>query len=67
MIFDPDLDPMPGDFVVARNGDNEATFKKLVKDGVDWYLKPRNPSYPIKLLGDSHIIAVAREAVRKLR
>lgn len=67
VVFDPDLDPVPGDFVVAQNGDNEATFKRLVKDGSDWFLQPCNPRYPIKPLGSSRIIAVAREAVKKLR
>lgn len=67
VVFDPDLDPVPGDFVVAQNGDNEATFKRLVKDGSDWFLQPSNQRYPIKPLGDSRIIAVAREAVKKLR
>lgn len=28
VIIDPAVEPMPGDFVVAKNGENEATFKK---------------------------------------
>lgn len=67
VVCDPEISPQPGDFVIARNGDNEATFKKLVKDGSDWYLKPNNPQYPMKPLGNSKIVAVAREMVRKLR
>ena len=66
LIVEPDLDPVPGDYVIAKNGD-AATFKQLIRDGSDWYLKPINPRYPIKPLGDSHVIGVVRAAVRKLR
>jgi SOS-response transcriptional repressor LexA len=58
VIVDPDMPPKPKDFVIAVNGDNEATFKQLVKDGPDWYLKPLNNAYPIKPLGDAQIIGV---------
>ena len=27
-------------YAVAKNGDEETTFKQLIKDGADWYLKP---------------------------
>jgi SOS-response transcriptional repressor LexA len=67
LIIEPDMDFQPGDYVIAKNGDNEATFKQLVKDGADWYLKPLNPRYPIKPLGTSTIIGIAREVIQKLR
>jgi len=60
LIVDPGLKPNPNDFVIAKSGDNEATFKQLTADGNDWYLKPMNPRYPIKPLGSSRIIGVAR-------
>lgn len=67
IVVEPDLDPQPGDFVIAKNGD-EATFKQLVKDGADWYLKPLNPRYPIKPLeSPCKIIGVVREVVRRFR
>ncbi|MBM6532797.1 S24 family peptidase, partial [Klebsiella pneumoniae] len=28
IIVDPELDPVPGEFVVSKNGENESTFKK---------------------------------------
>jgi SOS-response transcriptional repressor LexA len=34
VIIDPDLAPNPGDFVVAKNGGNQATFKKYRPRGV---------------------------------
>ncbi len=67
LIIEPELDPQPGDYVVAKNGGDETTFKQLVKDGSDWYLKPLNPRYPIKPLGDSRIIGVLRAVERRYR
>jgi SOS-response transcriptional repressor LexA len=66
IIVEPEMDFQPGDFVIARTGD-EAVFKQIVKDGSDWYLKPLNPRYPIKPLGNAQIIGVVREAIRKFR
>ena len=66
LIVEPEMDFAPNDFVIVKNGD-EATFKQLIKDGLDWYLKPLNPRYPIKPLGNSKIIGVVREATRRLK
>lgn len=52
IIVDPDLVPMPGDFVVAKNGSEEATFKKYrprgyKEDGTEVFeLVPLNEDYP---------------------
>ena len=35
IIVDPDINPLPGDFVVAKNDDNEATFKKFRPRGIN--------------------------------
>ena len=67
LIIEPELEAMPGDFVVARNGDDETTFKQLVKDGADWYLKPLNERYPIKPLGSSKVIGVLRAVEKRYR
>ncbi|WP_236713925.1 LexA family transcriptional regulator [Pseudomonas sp. ICMP 10191] len=54
ILVAPDLEPRPGQFVVARLVDsNEATFKQLVKDAGDLYLRPLNPAFPVKELTDS--------------
>lgn len=66
IIIEPDMEAFPGDYIIAKNG-NEATFKQLIKDGPDYYLKPLNDRYPIKPLGQSQIIGVVREAVHKFR
>lgn len=52
IIVDCTVTPLPGDFVVARNGDHEATFKKYRPRGMDeqgrevFELVPLNPDYP---------------------
>lgn len=52
VIIDPEVGPYPGCFVVAKNGDNEATFKKyrprgINERGVDVFeLVPLNDDYP---------------------
>jgi SOS-response transcriptional repressor LexA len=67
LIVEPEMDPQPGDFVIAKNSDNGTTFKQLVKDGADWYLKPMNERYPIKPLGKSRVIGVVRAVERRFR
>ena len=52
VIIDPDVCPSPGDFVAAKNGDQEATFKKYRPRGVDaqgntvFELVPLNDDFP---------------------
>lgn len=52
VIIDPAIGPLPGDYVVAKNGDNEATFKKYRPRGINEHgnqvfeLVPLNDDYP---------------------
>lgn len=52
VIIDPSVTPIPGDMVVAKNGDDEATFKKYRPRGTDdngkdvFELVPLNDDYP---------------------
>ena len=52
IIIDPDVKPSPGDFVVAMNDENEATFKKYRPRGVNEHgqsvieLVPLNEDFP---------------------
>ncbi|MER2529850.1 MAG: S24 family peptidase [Candidatus Competibacter denitrificans] len=46
IVVDPEMPAEPMDLVVAMNGDGEATFKRLTKEGSTWYLMPLNPRYP---------------------
>jgi SOS-response transcriptional repressor LexA len=67
LIVEPEMDPQPGDYVIAKNSDNGTTFKQLVKDGSDWYLKPVNDRYPIKALGKNKILGVVRAVEKRFR
>ena len=67
LIIEPDMDAQPGDYVIAKNGEGETTFKQLVKDGSDWYLKPINQRYPIKPLAEAEIVGVVRAVERRFR
>lgn len=52
VIVDPDESPRPGDYVVAKNGGEETTFKKYRPRGIDengqevFELVPLNDDYP---------------------
>lgn len=67
LIVEPELDGQHGDYVIVKNGSNETTFKQLVKDGSDWFLKPLNPRYPIKSLGADTIVGVVRGVTEQFR
>lgn len=61
IIVDPDEAPQPGDYVVAKNGSEEATFKKYRPRGIDengqevFELVPLNDDYPIMHSDRQHI------------
>lgn len=65
---DPDRQPENGCLVVAKLADSqEATFKKLVLDAGQKFLKPLNPSYPaIQVNGNCRIVGVVTEIKLKL-
>lgn len=67
LIVEPEMEAIHNDYVIAKNGDEEATFKQLIRDGGDWYLKPLNDRYPIKPLGECSIVGVVRSAERQFR
>lgn len=52
VIIEPAISPQPGDFVAAKNGEQEATFKKYRPRGMDaqgnviFELVPLNEDYP---------------------
>ncbi|WP_288076490.1 S24 family peptidase [Pseudomonas sp.] len=54
ILVAPDIEPRSGQFVVARMiASDEATFKQLVRDAGDLYLKPLNQSFPTKPIDDA--------------
>ncbi|MFC3457215.1 LexA family protein [Massilia haematophila] len=64
VIIDPELSPNPGDFVVARNGSNQATFKKYRPRGMDangnmvFELVPLNDDFPTLRSDIDHLIVI---------
>lgn len=75
LIVDPELSPNPGDYVVARNGSDQATFKKYRPRGIDangemiFELVPLNEDYPTLRSDTEHlvVIGVVTEYKKKLR
>lgn len=68
VLVDTGVEAVPGKLVVAQLDDsNEATFKKLIEDGGQRYLKALNPAYPlIAINGNCRIVGVAVEAKTRL-
>ncbi|REE77920.1 SOS-response transcriptional repressor LexA [Pantoea ananatis] len=54
ILVDPELSPQPGDYVVAKNGEDEATFKKYRARGVNqegndiFELVPLNDDFAVR-------------------
>lgn len=75
LIVDPELCPSPGDFVIAKNGGEYATFKKYRSRGVNengedvFELVPLNPDFaPLNSLNEKIlIIGVVIEHRRQMR
>jgi SOS-response transcriptional repressor LexA len=75
LIVDPELSPNPGDFVIARNGSDQATFKKYRPRGIDsrgemiFELVPLNDDFPTLRSDTEHlvVIGVVTEVKKKLR
>lgn len=68
VLFDTGREPVNGSLVVAKLiDDNEATFKKLVIDGSQKYLRGLNPQWPmVPINGNCKIIGVAIETKLRL-
>lgn len=68
VLFDTGREPLNGSLVIAKlTDDNEATFKKLIIDGNEKYLRGLNPSWPMKPInGNCRIIGVGVETKLRL-
>ncbi|POD92318.1 LexA family protein [Pectobacterium odoriferum] len=68
VLFDTGREAVNGSLVAAKLTDtNEATFKKLIIDGGQRYLKGLNPAWPMKEInGNCRIIAVAVQTMMRL-
>jgi len=68
VLFDTGREATNGNLVIAKLvDDNEATFKKLIIDGSQKYLKGLNPQWPlVPINGNCKIIGVAIETKMRL-
>ncbi|WP_217548864.1 LexA family transcriptional regulator [Pantoea sp. GbtcB22] len=68
VLFDTGREAVNGNLVIAKLvDDNEATFKKLIIDGSQKYLKGLNPQWPMTPInGNCRIIGVAIETKLRL-
>lgn len=68
MLFDTGRDTCNGNLVVAKlEEDNETTFKKLIVDGSQRYLKGLSPQWPLVSINrNCKIIGVAVETKMRL-
>lgn len=68
VLFDTGREAINGSLVIAKLSDsNEATFKKLVIDGAQKYLKGLNPQWPLVAVNSNcRIIGVAVETKMRL-
>lgn len=68
VLFDTGREPINGSLVIAKLSDsNEATFKRLIIDGGQRYLKGLNPAWPlVPVNGNCRVIGVAIETKLRL-
>lgn len=68
ILVDPEVPADSGRLVIAKLTDSdEVTFKRLVIDGGQKYLKPLNPAYPVIAINSNcRIVGVVTEAKQKL-
>ena len=64
LIVEPEEEARNGSFVIVRQNGADATFKQLVIDGGQAFLKPLNPRYPImEMRSDAVICGVVKQMV----
>lgn len=59
ILVSPSIAPENGQFVVAKRidgPDHEATFKQLLRDAGECYLKPLNPAFPMIAMDETWVI-----------
>lgn len=69
IIVEPEMEWENGDYVVIRqNSNTECTFKQIIREGSQLYLKPLNPRYPImEMRPDAIVCGVVRSMEQRFR
>lgn len=65
IVLDPNEIPNPGDYVVVRNDEDEATLKQLKQYGKTQVLHPLNSKYPDIELSENHQYVIVGKVVEK--
>ena len=67
ILVDPDIEATPGKMVIALTPESDATtFRQLIEESGQRYLKPLNPTYPKTLFDENcRIIGVVVQATAK--
>lgn len=65
IILNPHVKPNPGDYVVVKNDDGEATLKQLKQYGKVQVLHPLNSKYPDIELAKNHEYVIVGKVVEK--
>lgn len=65
IILNPCVKANPGDYVIVKNDDGEATLKQLKQYGKIQVLHPLNPKYPDIELSEKHQYIIAGKVVEK--
>lgn len=65
IILDPHVKPHPGDYVIIRNDEGEATLKQLKQYGKIQVLHPLNPKYQDIELSEKHQYVIVGKVVEK--
>lgn len=65
IILDPQVQTIPGDYVIAKNDEGEATLKQLKQYGKIQVLHPLNPKYPDIELSEKHEYLIVGKVVEK--
>lgn len=64
IIIEPEEEARNGSYVIVRQNGSDATFKQLVYDGSQAYLKPINSRYPImQMAPDAVICGVVKQMI----
>ncbi len=66
IIVNPHVEAVPGDYVIVKNDEEEATFRQLKKLGKTLFLHPLNPKYEdIELKRGAHNYRIVGKVVKK--
>ena len=60
LLVDPACDWSSRDYIIAKNGDDEATFKQIVTDGGKIFLNPLNRRYPVQDMTGKNFKVIGR-------